>query len=170
MGDEDLGADDDVVYEAGDINTVAGGGGGGAGPVDEFDGEDDDDLDDLDDGVDAEEGDGDEGDEEWEDEDEDALAGEPGEGNRVDEGNRATAGVSHAVLTFLARSLADEPDGVVVETEERRGTVFLRLSVAPGDMGRVIGRRGRTAQNIRTLVSVAGARDGIRTSVDIVDV
>jgi hypothetical protein len=41
--------------------------------------------------------------------------------------------------------------------------------VAPDDMGRVIGRRGRTAQALRTLVGVAGARQGIQTSVDIVD-
>jgi len=74
-----------------------------------------------------------------------------------------------AVLTYLARSLANEPDAVVVRTEERRGTVVLRLHVAPEDMGRVIGRRGRTAQAIRTLVAVAGARDEVQTSVDIVD-
>ena len=73
------------------------------------------------------------------------------------------------VLTYIARSLAGEPDAVVVRTEERQGTVRLRLHVAPEDMGRVIGRRGRTAQAIRTLVGVAGARDGIQTSVDIVD-
>ena len=47
--------------------------------------------------------------------------------------------------------------------------VRLQLHVAPDDMGRVIGRRGRTAQAIRTLVGVAGARDGVQTSVDIVD-
>ena len=45
----------------------------------------------------------------------------------------------------------------------------LSLSVGPGDMGRVIGRRGRTAQAIRALVGAAGARDGVTTSVDIVD-
>jgi hypothetical protein len=45
----------------------------------------------------------------------------------------------------------------------------LSLSVGPGDMGRIIGRRGRTAQAIRALVGAAGARDGVTTSVDIVD-
>jgi len=73
------------------------------------------------------------------------------------------------VLGYLARSLANEPESVVVHTEARQGSVRLRLHVAPEDMGRVIGRRGRTAQAIRTLVGVAGARDGVQTSVDIVD-
>ena len=58
---------------------------------------------------------------------------------------------------------------MVVETEQRRGSVVFRVHVAPGDMGRVIGRRGRTAQAIRTLVGAAGARDGTQVSVDIVD-
>jgi hypothetical protein len=58
---------------------------------------------------------------------------------------------------------------VVIQAEDRRGSTVLRLHVAPEDMGRVIGRRGRTAQAIRTLVGVAGARDGVQTTVDIVD-
>ncbi|HVC15011.1 MAG TPA: KH domain-containing protein, partial [Acidimicrobiales bacterium] len=74
-----------------------------------------------------------------------------------------------AVLDYLVRSMADDPDSVVIRTEDRRGSTVLRLHVAPGDMGRVIGRRGRTAQAIRTLVGVAGARDGVQTVVDIAD-
>jgi predicted RNA-binding protein YlqC (UPF0109 family) len=73
------------------------------------------------------------------------------------------------VLTYLARSLASDPDAVVVEAEDRRGQIRLSLHVGPGDMGRVIGRRGRTAQAMRALVAVAGARTGVSTSVDIVD-
>ncbi len=84
-------------------------------------------------------------------------------------GNRADGGTPTAVLDYLARSLANEPDSVVVHTEVRQGSVRLRLHVAPDDMGRVIGRRGRTAQALRTLVGVAGAVDGVQTSVDIVD-
>ncbi len=91
--------------------------------------------------------------------------GEDGEG----EGNRAADDTATAVLTYIARSLSAEPDAVVVQAERRQGSVRLRLHVAPDDMGRVIGRRGRTAQAIRTLVGVAGARDGVQTSVDIVD-
>ena len=96
--------------------------------------------------------------------------------NEVDEGDEVTneagdadGGTPLAVLTYLARSLSNDPDAVVIETEERRGGLRLSLHVAPDDMGRVIGRRGRTAQAIRTLVNVAGAKDGVQASVDIVD-
>ena len=92
--------------------------------------------------------------------------------DEVDEGNERTGtdgGTPLAVLTYLARSLSNDPDAVVIETEERRGGLRLSLHVAPDDMGRVIGRRGRTAQAIRTLVNVAGAKDGVQASVDIVD-
>jgi len=97
---------------------------------------------------------------------------------RDDEGNDADSnepneafdgGTPLAVLSYLARSLSNEPDAVVIDSEERRGGLRLSLHVAPDDMGRVIGRRGRTAQAIRTLVNVAGAKDGIQASVDIVD-
>jgi predicted RNA-binding protein YlqC (UPF0109 family) len=86
-----------------------------------------------------------------------------------DTGDESEGSAPVAVLTYIARSLADEPDSVVVETERRRGTVVLRVHLAPEDMGRVIGRRGRTAQAIRTLVAAAGAREGAQVSVDIVD-
>jgi predicted RNA-binding protein YlqC (UPF0109 family) len=143
------------LYEAGDINQV--GGGGSAGADDEFDDDIDDvdDIDDLDDGDDLE--------------DVDEVAGE---GNRAGVGNERTAldgGTPLSVLTYLAKSLSNEPDAVEIETEERRGGLRLNLHVAPEDMGRVIGRRGRTAQAIRTLVNVAGAKDGVQASVDIVD-
>jgi uncharacterized protein len=74
-----------------------------------------------------------------------------------------------AVLAYIARSLADDPSAVEVDVTERQGKVVLSLSVGPEDMGRIIGRRGRTAQAIRALVGAAGARDGVTTSVDIVD-
>jgi uncharacterized protein len=78
-------------------------------------------------------------------------------------------GMPLAVLSYLARSLSNDPDAVLIDTDERRGGLRLSLHVSPEDMGRVIGRRGRTAQAIRTVVNVAGAKDGIQTSVDIVD-
>jgi uncharacterized protein len=92
----------------------------------------------------------------------------------VDEGNvahpnRDGAAISTAVLTHIATSLADEPDQVSVVEEARGRRVTLRLNVAQQDMGRVIGRRGRTAQAIRALVAAAGAKEGLTTSVDIVD-
>ncbi len=89
-----------------------------------------------------------------------------GEGN---ERGASDGGAPEAVLAYLAKSLANDPEAVVIDTEERRGGVRLNLHVAPEDMGRVIGRRGRTAQAIRTLVNVAGAKDGVQASVDIVD-
>ena len=92
--------------------------------------------------------------------------GEAGEGN---ERRAVDGGTPLAVLTYLARALSNEPEAVVVETEERRNGLRLNLHVAPEDMGRVIGRRGRTAQAIRTVVNVAGVKDGIQASVDILD-
>jgi predicted RNA-binding protein YlqC (UPF0109 family) len=96
----------------------------------------------------------------------DEFDDEVGDGN---ERMGAEGGTPLAVLTYLARSLSNDPDAVVIDTEERRGGLRLSLHVAPDDMGRVIGRRGRTAQAIRTLVNVAGAKDGVQASVDIVD-
>ena len=87
----------------------------------------------------------------------------------ADDRGAPDAATATAVLEYLARSLADEPDEVSVEVTERGGRVILSLSVSPDDMGRVIGRRGRTAQALRALVGAAGARDGVTTSVDIVD-
>jgi len=84
-------------------------------------------------------------------------------------GNSSEASLPEEVLVYLARSLTREPDAVVVESEERGNQVRLSLHVGPDDMGRVIGRRGRTAQAIRALVAVAGARSGTATNVDIVD-
>jgi uncharacterized protein len=91
---------------------------------------------------------------------------EVGEGN---EAGDVEGGTPLAVLTFLAKSLSNDPESVVIDTDERRGGLRMSLHVAPDDMGRVIGRRGRTAQAIRTLVNVAGAKDGVQASVDIVD-
>jgi predicted RNA-binding protein YlqC (UPF0109 family) len=74
-----------------------------------------------------------------------------------------------AVLDFLAKQIVDAPDDVHVDTEDGPAGVILRLRVAPEDMGKVIGRRGRVAQSIRTIVRAAAARDGIGVIVDIVD-
>jgi predicted RNA-binding protein YlqC (UPF0109 family) len=84
-------------------------------------------------------------------------------------GNRVEGGSARAVLDYIARSLAGEPDAVVVETEESSRGVRFRIHVAPGDMGRMIGRRGRVAQAIRTVVRLAGSREGVDTNVDFVD-
>ena len=88
---------------------------------------------------------------------------------RTTTGNRLYGGTPLAVVTYLVHAIASEPEAVVINTEERNGTVRFRIHVAPDDMGRVIGRRGRVAQAIRTVVAAAGARDGVQTNVDIVD-
>ena len=85
------------------------------------------------------------------------------------DGNRIEGGVARAVLEYLARSIVDDADSVVVDVEQRRGSTTLRLHVAPADMGRVIGRRGRVAQAVRTVVRAAGASEGVNAEVDIVD-
>jgi predicted RNA-binding protein YlqC (UPF0109 family) len=95
-------------------------------------------------------------------------AGDINQAEPVAEAGR-DGGTAQAVLAYLAKSLSNEPDSVVIEAEERREGVRLNLHVAPADMGRVIGRRGRTAQAIRTVVNVAGAHEGIAASVDILD-
>ena len=58
---------------------------------------------------------------------------------------------------------------MVINVDDDRRGVTLRLHVAPDDMGKVIGRRGRVAQAIRSVVRAAGAREGVEASVDIVD-
>ena len=74
------------------------------------------------------------------------------------------------LLEYLARALVDEPDKVKVEElEEDDGTIVLELSVGDDDYGKVIGRGGRTAQALRTVVKAASVRENRRVLVDIVD-
>jgi len=74
------------------------------------------------------------------------------------------------LLEYLARGLVDEPDKVEVrEIREDDGTLLLELSVAQDDYGNVIGRGGRTAGALRTVVKTAAIKHGHRVFVDIVD-
>ena len=73
------------------------------------------------------------------------------------------------LLAYLARELVDEPDAVRVETEERDDALVLLLHVAPDDVGKVIGRQGRIARSLRTLVRAGAARDDRRVLLEIVD-
>jgi uncharacterized protein len=73
------------------------------------------------------------------------------------------------LLTWIARQLVDDPDAVRVETEERDDATVLRLHVAPDDVGKVIGRQGRIARALRTLVRASGARRDRRVVLEIAD-
>jgi uncharacterized protein len=73
-----------------------------------------------------------------------------------------------AFLEYVARSLVDDPDAVVVEMTEEEDEVTLTLKVGEGDMGRIIGRDGRIANAIRSLLRVMGARDGRHVELEIV--
>jgi len=86
-----------------------------------------------------------------------------------DDINRIDGGTARAVTEYLVKAIVDEPEGVVVEVDQRRNAVTMRVHVAPGDMGRVIGRRGRVVQAIRAVVRAAGARDGVEARVDVED-
>ena len=86
-----------------------------------------------------------------------------------DDVNRIPAATARAVLDFLVRALVDDPDSVEVDAVEGRRGVSLRVNVAPGDMGRVIGKRGRTANAVRTVTRAAAVRDGVEVDVDFVD-
>jgi len=74
------------------------------------------------------------------------------------------------LLEYLAQGLVDEPEEVAVEQfEEDDGTIVLELCVADGDYGKVIGRGGRTAHALRTVVKAAATGEGQRVLLDIVD-
>lgn len=73
------------------------------------------------------------------------------------------------VVEVIARTLAARPDEVRVSQIEHRGKTIIELFMAPGELGRVIGRQGRTATAIRTLASAAAEIDGARVSVEFVD-
>jgi uncharacterized protein len=73
------------------------------------------------------------------------------------------------LLDYLARRLVDEPDAVRVEEVEEDDALVLRLHVAPDDVGKVIGRQGRIARALRTLIRAGGAHEGRRLVLEIVD-
>jgi hypothetical protein len=86
------------------------------------------------------------------------------------EGNRIVGARALAVADHVARNLADDPDAVEIEVDERRGgEVSLLVHANPSDMGRLIGRRGRVIQALRQLVRAAGSADGVKANVDIAE-
>jgi predicted RNA-binding protein YlqC (UPF0109 family) len=83
--------------------------------------------------------------------------------------NRVPAATAQAVLEYVVRSIVDDPDSVEIDLDEDGRRPALNVHVAPGDMGRVIGKRGRVAQSIRTVVRAAASRDGVEVEVEFVD-
>jgi predicted RNA-binding protein YlqC (UPF0109 family) len=83
--------------------------------------------------------------------------------------NRIPAATARDVCDYLVRQVVEEPDGVEVDVNERSRGTTIEVRVAPGDMGRVIGKRGRIAQSIRTVVRAAAVRDGSSVDVDFVE-
>jgi uncharacterized protein len=72
-------------------------------------------------------------------------------------------------LEFIAKHLVDHPDQVSIELEEKEDKVIFRLSVNDQDVGKVIGKKGRTAQAMRTLLAAVAAKDGKRAILEIND-
>jgi predicted RNA-binding protein YlqC (UPF0109 family) len=83
--------------------------------------------------------------------------------------NATLAPTASSVLTHIVKSIVDTPDAVKIESVEDEGKIILEVRVADGDLGRVIGRRGRTAQSIRAVVRAAASRDNAEVDVDFLD-
>jgi predicted RNA-binding protein YlqC (UPF0109 family) len=78
-------------------------------------------------------------------------------------------GIVAELLAWLARQLVDDPDAVRVEQVEREDATVLELFVAPEDRGKVIGRQGRLARSLRTIVRASAARSRRRVILEIVE-
>ena len=74
-----------------------------------------------------------------------------------------------AVVEVLARALAEAPDQVHVKESQQGGTTLVELYLAPGELGRVIGKQGRTAAALRTLAATAGEKDGMTVTLEFRD-
>jgi predicted RNA-binding protein YlqC (UPF0109 family) len=74
-----------------------------------------------------------------------------------------------AVVEVVAKALVDRPEDVEVIESQRRGVTVVELYTDPGDMGKIIGRQGRTAAALRTLVTLAAEKAGARVQLDIRD-
>lgn len=84
-------------------------------------------------------------------------------------GEGASGSPLRAVVETIARALVDYPGEVRVTESDRRGMTVLELRTAPGDMGKIIGRQGRTAAALRALVAITAEKHGKRAQLDIKD-
>ncbi len=73
------------------------------------------------------------------------------------------------LIAVIARSLVDQPDAVKVASKVDEDTVTIELGVAPEDLGKVIGKQGRTARALRSLLSAAAAKDDLRCRLEIIE-
>ena len=73
------------------------------------------------------------------------------------------------LVAHIARSLVDNPDAVKVTRSEENDTVIIELAVAPEDLGKVIGKQGRTARAMRSLLAALAAKDSRRSRLEIVE-
>ena len=110
-------------------------------------------------------------DDDYDDDFEDEIAPE---GNRLDEGiggegNQISGARAQAVIELVARQLVDDPDGVFVDANERRDNVSILIHTSPGDLGRIIGKRGRVIQALRQVGRAAGATEGVRVTVEVAE-
>jgi len=85
------------------------------------------------------------------------------------DGNRIVGARPKAVVEYVTRQVAEDPDAIDVEVEERRDQVTLLVHASQSDMGRLIGKRGRVIQALRRVVRAAGAAEGVKANVDIVE-
>jgi uncharacterized protein len=103
--------------------------------------------------------------------DDDDLDGD--RGNVVDEvgaeGNRISGARAKTVIELVARQLVDDPDGVFVDATERSNNVAILIHTSPGDLGRIIGKRGRVIQALRQVGRAAGSADGVKVSVEVAE-
>jgi hypothetical protein len=102
-------------------------------------------------------------DDDFEDDDdfvEDEIAGE---------GNRVRGARAQTVIELVARQLVDDPDGVFIDSTERSDNVAILIHTSPGDLGRIIGKRGRVIQALRQVGRAAGATEGVRVTVEVAE-
>ena len=85
------------------------------------------------------------------------------------EGNRISGARAKTVIELVARNLVDDPDGVFVDATERSDNVAILIHTSPGDLGRIIGKRGRVIQALRQVGRAAGATEGVKVTVEVAE-
>jgi hypothetical protein len=83
--------------------------------------------------------------------------------------NRIPAATATRVLEYLVREIVEDADAVRVEVDDRERRIVLNVHVGPGDIGRVIGKRGRIAKAIRRVTRAAAARDGVEVDIEFIE-